>query len=219
MSTTIVKATNFVKSIDPKTGELVGRRDMPAGKQNRPLPGHRRRRQLELPAPTTRRPGSTTRSAMNGAWTSRSRRPTPVTEPQAQLNIGATFKFKDPPPATRHHGHLDARDPITGKVAWTVDFPEPPLASLLSTAGGLVFVPDARGWLHAYDAKTGKELWQGNDGAGITAASSATRPAASSTSLSSPAGQPGRRRLRRAIRRPYKTMEKDTGSLVVYTLE
>ena len=50
-------------------------------------------------------------------------------------------------------------------VTWSVDFPEPPTASLLSTAGGLVFVPDARGWLHAYNAKTGKDLWQGNDGA------------------------------------------------------
>ena len=87
-----------------------------------------------------------------------------VTEPQAQLNIGATFTLKDPP-GDKQHGHLDARDPITGKVTWSVDFPEPPTASLLSTAGGLVFVPDARGWLHAMDSKTGKDLWQGNDGA------------------------------------------------------
>jgi alcohol dehydrogenase (cytochrome c) len=38
-----------------------------------------------------------------------------------------------------------------------LDFPEPPTASLLSTAGGLLFVPDARGWLHALDVKTGKD--------------------------------------------------------------
>ena len=27
-----------------------------------------------------------------------------------------------------------------------------------------MFVPDARGWLRALDAKTGKELWKANDG-------------------------------------------------------
>ena len=77
----------------------------------------------------------------------------PVTEPVVQLNIGAQFTFKDPP-GEKAHGHVDARDPISGKVKWSVDFPSPPLASLLSTAGGLVFVPDARGWLHALDAQT-----------------------------------------------------------------
>ena len=44
----IVKASNFVKSIDPKTGELIGRRDFTAGKQAEPLSGDRRRRQLEF---------------------------------------------------------------------------------------------------------------------------------------------------------------------------
>ena len=83
----------------------------------------------------------------------------PVTEPAAQLNIGATFTFTDPP-GDKMHGHVDARDPITGKVAWSVKFPEP-LASLLSTAGGLVFVPDARGWLHALDAPAGQGSMEG----------------------------------------------------------
>mgnify|MGYP001179496501 CR=1 FL=1 len=43
---------------------------------------------------------------------------------------------------------------------------EPPLASLLSTGGTLLCVPDARGWLRAYDATTGKELWSHNNGQG-----------------------------------------------------
>jgi len=90
---------------------------------------------------------------------------TPVTEPMVQLNIGATFKVIDPP-GGKAYGHVDARDPITGKEAWRIDFPEPPLASLMSTAGNLLFVPDARGILHAYDARTGSELWQHNDGIG-----------------------------------------------------
>jgi glucose dehydrogenase len=40
------------------------------------------------------------------------------------------------------------------------------LASLLSTRGNLLFVPDARGWLRAYDARTGKEVWNFNSGNG-----------------------------------------------------
>ena len=45
----LVKNINFVKSIDPKTGELIGRRDL-VGRQGGPaiVPGHRRRHQLEL---------------------------------------------------------------------------------------------------------------------------------------------------------------------------
>jgi glucose dehydrogenase len=40
------------------------------------------------------------------------------------------------------------------------------MASLMSTAGNLLFVPDTRGIIHAYDATTGKELWHHNDGIG-----------------------------------------------------
>src|SRR5256885_16843562 len=95
----------------------------------------------------------------------RARRPRPVPEPQVQLNIGADFKIA-PPPGGEIYGHLDARDPVTGAKKWEVRFPEPPLASVLSTAGNLVFVPDSRGVLHAYNAETGAELWKHSDGTG-----------------------------------------------------
>ena len=39
---------------------------------------------------------------------------------------------------------------------------------MLSTKDNLVFVPDARGWLRALDAGTGKELWSHNNGQGHT---------------------------------------------------
>src|SRR5258705_2237603 len=71
-----------------------------------------------------------------------------------------------PPPGGEIYGHLDARDPVTGDKKWEVRFPEPPLASVLSTAGNLVFVPDSRGVIHAYDAETGTELWNHSDGTG-----------------------------------------------------
>jgi PQQ-like domain/Protein of unknown function (DUF1214) len=71
-----------------------------------------------------------------------------------------------PPPGGEIYGHLDARDPVTGDKKWEVRFPGPPLASVLSTVGNLVFVPDSRGVIHAYDAETGTELWNHFDGTG-----------------------------------------------------
>src|SRR5271163_3639931 len=161
----LIHTYNFVKSIDPKTGELIGRRDFTAGKAAEPL----------CPA-------------IDGgvSWNSGSYSPktglyykvgnewcialevvktTPVTEPVTQLNIGANF-HKVPPPGDEIYGHLDARDPITGAKQWEVRFPEPPLASVLFTGGNLVFLPDARGVVHDYNAETGGELWNHSDGLG-----------------------------------------------------
>ena len=90
---------------------------------------------------------------------------TPIVAPQVQLNIGADFKMA-PPPGGEIYGHLDARDPVTGAKKWEVRYPEPPIASVLSTGGNLVFVPDSRGIVHAYDAETGTELWNHNNGTG-----------------------------------------------------
>jgi len=215
----LIKASNFVKSIDPKTGELTGRRDMTEGKQKDLCP------------------------AINGgvSWNSGTYSPQtglyykignewcmdldivkskPVVEPAAQLNIGATFTIKAPPGEDKAYGHLDARDPITGKLSWSVNFPEPPLASLLSTAGGVVFVPDTRGSLHALDAKTGKELWKADDGAphngGIISYDVGGKQYVAVVTGGPSLVMDGYADL---FGGPYKTMEKDTGSLVVYALQ
>jgi alcohol dehydrogenase (cytochrome c) len=207
---------NFVEDIKPN-GELVGRRDMAEGEHKGLCP------------------------AINGgvSWNSGAYNPdtgfyykignewcmdltvqktTPVTEPQAQLNIAAQFTITDPP-GGKAHGHLDARDPVTGKIAWSVEFPEPPLASLLSTAGGLVFVPDARGWLHAYDAKDGKELWKINNGnthnGGIISYGVGDKQYIAVVTGGPSLVSDGYAAL---FGGPYKTMEKHTGTLVVYSL-
>ena len=44
----------------------------------------------------------------------------------------------------------------------------PPIASLLSTKGGLVFVPGADGTFYALDADNGAKLWSSNNGLGHT---------------------------------------------------
>src|SRR6202165_5428478 len=164
----LVRNINFVKSIDPKTGELIGRRDLVAGKADTPL----------CPAIA----GGI--SWNSGAYSPKTglyykigqewcmeltvEKTTPILEPMAQLNIGAQFKLV-PPPDGPAMGHLDARDPVSGTKKWEVNYKEPPLASVLATAGNLVFVPDAEGVVHAYNAESGQELWSHNNGMGHNA--------------------------------------------------
>jgi alcohol dehydrogenase (cytochrome c) len=207
---------NFVQDIKPN-GELVGRRDMAAGAQKGLCPAINGGVSWNS---GTYDPDTGLYYKIGNEWCMdlTVQKTTPVTEPQAQLNIAADFTITDPP-GGKAYGHLDARDPISGKIAWTVKFPEPPLASLLSTAGGLVFVPDTRGWLHAYDAKDGKELWKANDGnqhnGGIISYEAGGKQyVATVTGGPSLVGE-GYAKL---FGGPYKTMEKDTGSLVVYSL-
>ena len=70
------------------------------------------------------------------------------------------------PEGMKAFGHVSCRDPITGEIKWEVIYPEPPLASLLSTKGNLLFVPGPRGDFSALDARTGERLWTSNHGIG-----------------------------------------------------
>jgi PQQ-dependent dehydrogenase (methanol/ethanol family) len=214
----IVKASNFVKSIDPRTGELIGRRDFSAGPQAEPL------------CPAIAGGVSWNSGAYNpktglyykigNEWciTLDVKKTTPVTEPQVQLNIGAEFKFV-PPPGGDYGGHLDARDPVTGQLKWQVSFREPPLASVLATGGNLVFLPDAAGITHAYDAETGKELWSHNDGIGhtggiISYAAGGRQYIAVVAGWGSLVGEG----YAAMFGEPYKSMPTDAGALIVYAL-
>ncbi len=89
----------------------------------------------------------------------------PVTEPAAQFYLGGEIIAR-PAPGGVAPGHLDAFDPLTGELKWQVPFPYPVLGSVLATGGDLVFVGDAEGVFHAYDADTGEELWQFRVGSG-----------------------------------------------------
>ena len=212
------KNINFVKDIDPKTGELIGRRDLSAGIVNPPL----------CPAI----PGAISWNA--GAYSPRTGlyykivqewcqemevvKTTPIVEPMAQLNIGANFKLIDPP-GEKAHGHLDARDPVTGEKKWEIRYDEPPLASLLATSGNLLFVPDARGVLHAYDAATGKELWSHNNGIGhvggiISYNAGGKQYVAVMTGWGSLVGD----EYPALFGGNYASMPKDSGALVVFAL-
>ncbi len=63
------------------------------------------------------------------------------------------------------HGLLVAMDVAIGKTKWQYKSPYPMFASVLTTAGGLVFTGDLEGNALALDAETGKRLWQFPTGA------------------------------------------------------
>ena len=54
----------------------------------------------------------------------------------------------------------------TGQIKWDVATRSPMVAGCLATAGGLVFTGDAEGFFSAYDAETGKVLWNFQCGSG-----------------------------------------------------
>jgi quinohemoprotein ethanol dehydrogenase len=67
-------------------------------------------------------------------------------------------------------GRLLAWDPVARKPAWSVEYPLPWNGGLLSTAGGLLFQGTGQGRFVAYEAATGKKLWEFFAQTGILAA-------------------------------------------------
>ncbi|MEN3286322.1 MAG: hypothetical protein V7634_622 [Bradyrhizobium sp.] len=64
-------------------------------------------------------------------------------------------------------GQLKAIDPLTGKTKWEQPSDIPRFSGVLSTAGGVVFSGQLTGEFEAFDADTGKKLWQFQTGSGI----------------------------------------------------
>ena len=213
----LVKNINFVKDIKAN-GDLVGRRDGTEGKQAEPLCPYIAGGMSWNMGSYNPKTGMMYKVGNEWCMTLDIKKTTPILEPAAQLNIGADFQIVNPP-GDKARGHVSARDPVTGKMAWEINFPEPPLASLLSTGGNLLFVPDARGWLHAYDATTGKELWSHNDGQGhnggiITYTAKGKQYIAVATGWGGLAGDD----YAGFFGGPFPQMPKDSGVLKVFAL-
>ncbi|MCV2219430.1 methanol/ethanol family PQQ-dependent dehydrogenase [Thauera sp. Sel9] len=66
-----------------------------------------------------------------------------------------------------HIGILRAIDPVSGKIAWEHKEEFPLWAGTLTTAGGLIFTGTSDGYVKAFDAKNGKELWKFQTGSGV----------------------------------------------------
>jgi PQQ-dependent dehydrogenase (methanol/ethanol family) len=88
------------------------------------------------------------------------------TYPGGKLWLGGAFKVI---PSEKQWGRLSAVNIDTGKVAWKFDTEQPLIGGVLATAGGLVFNGEGNGLFRAFDAKTGKKLWEYQCGAGVNA--------------------------------------------------
>jgi PQQ-dependent dehydrogenase (methanol/ethanol family) len=161
---------NYIKGVT-RDGRLVGRRELPEGKHTDVCPAidgaiswntgafnpnlglHYMLTQefcFDIEVVNPERPDDYSGQAYFGAsWTSK---------PPKQKVDGT--------PVNGAYGTLQARDPLSGKIKWRVEFKYPVLASLLATKGNLVFVPGADGMFSAFDARNGQLLWQNNNGIG-----------------------------------------------------
>ena len=88
---------------------------------------------------------------------------------RGQFYLGVNFDLGKVGPGG-YLGGLQAWDPVEGRQVWMNKDDLPYLGGATSTAGGVVFHGDIKGWFKAIDAKTGKVLWKFNTGSGISAA-------------------------------------------------
>jgi alcohol dehydrogenase (cytochrome c) len=78
----------------------------------------------------------------------------------AQARMGMAFTMKPRPGSDGRYGVLEAVDLLTRKPLWIRRTREVPMSSLLATAGGLLFGGSSDRSFRAYDARTGKVLWE-----------------------------------------------------------
>lgn len=86
--------------------------------------------------------------------------------PGGKLWLGGAFKVI---PGEKQWGRLAAVNIDTGKMAWKFDTEQPLIGGVLATAGNLVFNGEGNGLFRAFDAASGKKLWEYQCGAGVNA--------------------------------------------------
>ncbi|MGF6780620.1 alcohol dehydrogenase (cytochrome c) [Paraburkholderia sp. GAS334] len=84
----------------------------------------------------------------------------------SKLWLGGAFKTI---PSEAQWGKLSAVNIDTGKIAWDFKTDQPLIGGVLATAGNLVFNGEGNGLFRAFDAATGKKLWEFQCGAGVNA--------------------------------------------------
>lgn len=89
----------------------------------------------------------------------------PISYKKGAAYLGAGFTIK--PVFDDYMGAMRAYDPKTNKIVWEQKNPSPLWSGALVTAGNVVFAGTPEGYLKAWDAKTGTELWKYNTGSGV----------------------------------------------------
>ena len=160
----INKHSTYVQSIDPKTGELIGRTHPSTLKDNLYCPSIIGGRSWN-PGSYNPETGVYFNSRQEICQIAKVRPERPTLDPLPGWYAGADLKWVHPP-GDKAHGALDAWEPLTGKKLWSVHDDYPRISGVLSTKGGLVFSMDMKGVVYAYDASSGTELWRFNTGSG-----------------------------------------------------
>ncbi|MBK7662025.1 MAG: PQQ-binding-like beta-propeller repeat protein [Sterolibacteriaceae bacterium] len=155
---------NWTKGIDPKTGAISEMVRPEVGKQKLFCPNLLGARSWNHGAynPKTRlwySHGMEVCNTVTGAKQGE-------VETLSGLSLGLSEITLVDPPGKKADGYLAAFEPITGKVKWKKRFELPPISSVLTTGGGLVFTGDMVGNLYAFDADDGKQLWTFAAGSG-----------------------------------------------------
>jgi len=150
---------NLVTAIDPKTGHKT---------TNPALEPESGKAKLLCPSSSGARSWPTTsfnpathilyvpmiEACSNWTWTARS--PAEV----AAGGIDMAYPPRTPPDTDGNFGRLEAINLDTRKVVWTLRQRAPMASAMLATAGGLVFNGAVDRRFRAYDAMTGKVLWE-----------------------------------------------------------
>lgn len=155
---------NWTKGIDPKTGAISEMNRPEVGKQKLFCPNLLGARSWNHGAynPQTKLWYSSGMEVCNTVTGAKQEEVASING----LSLGLSEITLVNPPGKKADGYLAAFDPYSGKVKWKKRFDLPPLSSVLTTAGGLVFYGDMRGNLYAFDADDGKELWKFVAGSG-----------------------------------------------------
>ena len=85
--------------------------------------------------------------------------------PEGRFSAGGNWLLK-PPPNGKIEGYIAGFEAVTGQQKWSAPATTWILASLLATAGDLLFTGDPEGNFFALDARTGAKLWNFRTGAG-----------------------------------------------------
>ncbi len=151
----LVVYQNLYKSIDPKTGAIILNEDIipkTVGASQLVCPGMRGGKLFQSKAYNPRT--NAIYSAVSHTCTMN--KVVPVEANSFGLDYSLILHMEG---AGGKVGRLAAVAASTGQVLWTYD-QRAPIGSVLTTAGGLVFAGDFHRYFRAFDAETGKVLWE-----------------------------------------------------------